>query len=259
MKEPGEKKDVDFDSLSNASLEFNESEFGASMLSGYSVTEIELETTDQDVTTYNTEDWCTSWSSSPTLSGGSTDSNICFSFDDQTAEYPFNPVTTSSPSCTDSGNIVEYQVSLSNSLDPETFKLTIDPVSNVIRVTGVTGGSVTTTQTITVKASLPDLTSHTFTFNVIPTHCASAVFTPSLLMTDQTYIVSDVYSDYTAPDFTSSDPTCSAAYTNSISPVSAWMTDSSGSGKVVGWYTTDDLLMGSYVVTITAISDVCSL
>lgn len=103
-----------------------------------------------------------------------------------------------------------------------------------------------------MKATLPDMTSRTFSFTVQPNLCISAVFTPSPLMTDQNYIVSDVYSAFTTPEFSSSIVSCSATYTNAISPSNGWMTDSGGSGRVVGWYTTDELDMGTYTVTITA-------
>ena len=74
-------------------------------------------------------------------------------------------------------------------------------------------------------------------------------------MTDQTYIVSDVYSDYTVPVFSESQASgCTTTYTNAISPSNAWMTDSGGSGRVLGWHTADEVEMGNYVVTITATS-----
>ena len=57
-----------------------------------------------------------------------------------------------------------------------------------------------------------------------------------------------------------SQPSCTATYTNSIAPANTWITgvsNSSGSGKVVGWSTSNESNINIYTITITAIDSLC--
>lgn len=159
--------------------------------------------------------------------------------------------------CTDTGVIVDYAVTSLDSLDAEFFHVSFNPYSNMVRISALTGGSASGQQTIEVTATMPDIvTSVTFTFNVDINICITQVFSAPVWV-DQAYIVSDVYADYTFPDFGMTQTGCTQAYTNSISPANTWITDSSGVGRVVGWQTLDEPDMGTYTVTITVVDAVC--
>ena len=53
------------------------------------------------------------------------------------------------------------------------------------------------------------------------------------------------------------EASCTEVYTNSVSPTAAWFSDNSGSGKVVGWQTNDEIDMGQYTITITVTDSQC--
>ena len=59
--------------------------------------------------------------------------------------------------CTDTGNLIVYEVdAAASSMDVNYYKITIDSTANVIRFTGLTGGSNSGSFTLTVTGTLPD-------------------------------------------------------------------------------------------------------
>lgn len=59
-------------------------------------------------------------------------------------------------SCSDAGSIISYEVSVPATLEADYFKVNADPYNNQIRLTALTGGTVTGSHTITVTGTLPD-------------------------------------------------------------------------------------------------------
>ena len=157
--------------------------------------------------------------------------------------------------CTDTGNLIVYEVDpAASSMDVNYYKITIDSTANVIRFTGLTGGSNSGTFTLTVTGTLPDsVTQTTFTFNVIRSVCGTQVFTPSTGV-NQVYYITDSLGSYTFPAFGKSQSGCSETYFNSIS-TNSWITgvtDNSGNGETVSWSSSDNNHVGVYTITITA-------
>lgn len=238
-----------------------QAEFGASALTSYAEQDMAVESWDLIMNELAIDySWCSTLPAAPTLTAGSVDMHVCFDWDGSTNEVPFNPITVAA--CTDPGIILSYQADLTaTSFDPLELKLTIDPISNVIRYTGLSTGSTTGSQTITVTGTLPDrVTESSFTFTIEYSPCLHQVFTAPTTATDQVYYVTNAYSDYQYPAFTKTHPSCTETYTNSILPVNTWITgvsDNAGDGSLVGWSTTDDTLVGLYTVTITADDATC--
>ena len=92
-------------------------------------------------------------------------------------EFSFTPITST---CTDTGKIIDYAVTSIATLDPKYVKVSLDPYSNLIRLTGLSSGTGSATgasYTITVTGTLPDrLTQKSFTFNIFPKICAIQTF-----------------------------------------------------------------------------------
>ena len=94
---------------------------------------------DHDVSKYWSETtWCSTYPSPPTLTPGSVSGNWCFWWDNTMREKPFNPITSS---CSDTGQIVSYSVTLPATLDQLYVKVSLNPYTNMIRLTGLTSGS----------------------------------------------------------------------------------------------------------------------
>ena len=126
---------------------------------------------------YYDETWCSTFPTPPTLSGGSVSSDLCFWWDNNLQEFSFSPITNT---CTDSGKIVDYAVTLPAALDPQHVKVSLDSYSNIIRLTALSSGSGSASglQTITVTGTLPDrVTKRSFTFKILPSNCKINTFT----------------------------------------------------------------------------------
>lgn len=73
---------------------------------------------------------------------------------------------------------------------------------------------------------------------------------------DQNYYIRNVLGDYDAPAFPV-DPVCGetvVTYTNSVTGPNfiTGVSDNLGDGKLVGWYSADEVDIGNYIVTINA-------
>ena len=235
--------------MPNAYLESNEAEFQNTLFSSYSEQDFALEDWSLIASEFHDDTWCSSYPSPPSLTAGSVTPTVCFDWDDTTSTRALTtPMTVSG--CTDTGIILNYQVDLSASaLTSDTFKLTIDGKNNLVRFTGLAGGTATGVQTITVTGTLPDnVTFLQWTFEVLPTVCFHQVFTAPTTDIDQVYYVTNPYADYQFPAFTKTQTTCAESYTNSITPTNSWITDSAGVGETVGWQTNDNLNVGFYTI-----------
>ena len=115
--------------------------------------------------------FCSTFPAAPALTNGSVDQSLCFEYDDVMQTFAFNPITMNG--CTDTGNLITYEINVAGILEPEYFKISADSIDNVIRFTALNGGSVTGTHTLTVVGTLPDsVTQASFTFDVIFNSCS---------------------------------------------------------------------------------------
>ena len=143
--------------MSAATLETYTSEFAASMIASYSFeSNLVMRSFDHAANKYFDESpWCTTFPTAPTLTNGSA-SDFCFWYDDKLREVPFNPITST---CKDTGIITDYAVTLPAAFDPQYVKVSVNPYSKKISVTGLSSmptlTSITLT-TITVIGTLPD-------------------------------------------------------------------------------------------------------
>ena len=130
---------IDVKSMSSATLEFSSSEFMASKISGYPIeSDVTINSYSHVAAQYYDETWCSTFPTPPTLSGGSVSSNLCFWWDDSLQEFSFSPITTT---CTDTGSIIDYAITLPASLDPQHVKVSLDSYSKIIRLTALSSGS----------------------------------------------------------------------------------------------------------------------
>ena len=236
-----------------------EQEFGANLQEKYAETTMPIKSYDFIGNLWVQDTFCSTFPSAPALTTGSVSQDLCFRYDDDENTFPMTPITH--PSCADTGIILTYAIDISStSLEPEYFKISADPYNNVIRWTGLTGGTQTGTFTLTVTGTLPDsINQTTFTFKVIYSDCEDQVYTPSSGVT-QIYYVTNPLSEYEIPNFGVSLSSCPVSYFNSAAPVNTWLTgvsDYSGSGKKVGWSTITEAHMGTYTITIDARDSVC--
>ncbi len=52
------------------------------------------------------------------------------------------------------------------------------------------------------------------------------------------------------PDFIIGDASCILTYSNTVPATGTFITNGSGSGKTFSWYTTDNLMVGTYVLKV---------
>ena len=134
---------------------FDEQEFGANIQDNYSESTTSIKSYDFIGNQWVRDSFCSNFPAAPALVNGSVDANICFRYNDVENTYPFTPITH--PSCTDTGIMLTYEVHITGtSFQPRYLKLNIDPYANVIRWTGLTGGSEFGQFTLTITGTMPD-------------------------------------------------------------------------------------------------------
>ena len=102
---------------------------------------------------------CSTFPSPPSLATGSIDRNVCFEWDDTLREFDFNPITLTSGGCTDTGILIDYQISVPSALTKGHMKVSMNQVTNKFRVTGLSSGvssAVDQEYPVTVTGTLPD-------------------------------------------------------------------------------------------------------
>lgn len=106
------------------------------------------------------DSWCSTFPA-VTLNPGSVDyPYMCFEWDGVMIDAPFNPITIATPVCTDTAQLIDYQLITGGNINKNDFKITIRTELNIIRLTPlVTGVGLTTPETITVIGTLPDGTT----------------------------------------------------------------------------------------------------
>lgn len=117
-----------------------EKEFGANLQEKYAETTMPIKSYDFIGNLWVRDTFCSTFPSAPALTTGSVSQDLCFRYDDDENTFPMTPITH--PSCADTGIILTYAIDISStSLEPEYFKISADPYNNVIRWTGLTGGT----------------------------------------------------------------------------------------------------------------------